>query len=66
MLIFLVPLLIVKGTSNVYVALLFFTTVPTLGVGFVIFGFMDRMADYVWGIKSTIAMRNEKESFKSY
>ena len=46
---FVLPLVFVAGTTNPYLALVFYTTLPTLGLGFVLFGFMDRMADYLCG-----------------
>ncbi len=46
---FVLPIAFVAGTTNPYLALIFYTTVPTLGGGFIVFGFMDRMADYLCG-----------------
>ena len=56
---FVLPAVFVIGTSNPYLALIFYTTVPTLGAGFVLFGFMDRMADYLCGGSKLAARRKE-------
>jgi hypothetical protein len=45
------------GTSNPYLALIFNLTIPSLGAGYVLFGFMDRMANFIWGA-SKLAARN--------
>jgi hypothetical protein len=56
---FILPAIFVIGTSNPYLALIFYTTLPTLGAGFVVFGFMDRMADYLCGGSKLAARRKE-------
>ena len=56
---FVLPIAFVAGTSNPYLALIFYTTIPTLGAGFVIFGFMDRIADYLCGGAKLAARRKE-------
>ena len=61
---FVVPIAFVAGTSNPYLALIFYTTIPTLGAGFVIFGFMDRIADYLCGGAKLAARRKEDNNKK--
>jgi hypothetical protein len=64
---FVLPAIFVIGTSNAYLALIFYTTIPTLGAGFVVFGFMDRMADYLCGGSKQVARRkadnNKNQSY---
>jgi hypothetical protein len=64
---FVLPAIFVIGTSNAYLALIFYTTIPTLGAGFVVFGFMDRMADYLCGGSKQAARRkadnNKNQSY---
>ena len=62
LLVFVMPVLMARGTSNAFTALLGYTAVPTFGVGLVLFGLMDRMADYIWGVKNSISLTIEKES----
>lgn len=64
---FVLPIAFVAGTTNPYLALIFYTTVPTLGAGFVVFGFMDRMADYLCGGSKLASRRKEdNKGSKSY
>ena len=62
LLVFVVPVLVARGTSNAYIAMVGYTAVPTFGVGLVLFGLMDRMADYIWGVKNAMSLTIKKES----
>jgi hypothetical protein len=64
---FVIPAIFVIGTSNTYLALIFYTTIPTLGAGFVLFGFMDRMADYLCGgFKQASRRKSDENKNQSY
>ena len=52
---FVIPALLFIGTTNAYIATIFWTLLPTLGLGFVIYGFMDRVVDYLWGTGPGVA-----------
>jgi hypothetical protein len=57
---FVIPAVFVIGTTNAYLAALFYTVIPTTGTGFVLYGFMDRMADYLCG-GAKLASRRQKD-----
>lgn len=46
---FVLPALSAYTTTNPYVATIFLTLIPTFGVGFVLYGFLDYMMDCLCG-----------------
>jgi len=49
------------GSTNAYWVTVFATLIPSFGAGFVLYGFMDRMMDYLWGPAPDVAQLSLKE-----
>jgi hypothetical protein len=54
---FVIPAVIIlaTGTTNAYLAMFLLTLIPSVGLGFVLYGFMDRMVDYIFGPAPIVA-----------
>ncbi len=57
---FIIPALFVLNTNNPYMALFGLTTVPSIGLGYILFGFMDRMVDALYGRASSTAPKSDE------
>jgi hypothetical protein len=49
---FVIPALFILNTKNPYMALFGLTTIPSIGLGYILYGFMDRMVDALYGRSS--------------
>ena len=52
------------GSTNAYYVTVFATLIPSFGAGFVLYGFMDRMMDYLWGPAPDVAQVSLKEQLE--
>jgi hypothetical protein len=62
MLPFVLPIILVIGTQNPYLAFFFYTLMPTIGGGLSLYGLMDRVMDYLSGLESKQTKQYEQVS----
>jgi len=58
---FALPALLAIGSTNAYLVTICATLLPSFGGGFVLYGFMDRIVDYIWGPAPNIAQITAKD-----
>ena len=61
MLPFALPALLAIGSTNAYLVTVCATLIPSLGAGFVIYGLMDRVVDYIMGPVNNVVQMPSKD-----